>query len=318
MLHRYIIGFVFLCMVGACSRDDEEEGSTASPRERPGRVAGKVSGEAEGSASGVVRNSYVERHWKEEDEPKNEWTEEFKAAATSEERIEVLERKQVSGPEMLAPLIRLALRDADERVRTEAVRMLSSFGGVASRGRDADWPGAPSRDDPSMGRAIGRRGGGGDHGSSPSVLPDDGSGADSDLPGNTDREEIGQPESEVADLVVASTHDPASEVRILAMEAALELPPETQLEVYRSTIATPDETVRKMTITELGRMMSKPAFEVLTTGLQNSDSEFFDAVNGEIKLLVDRKFASYEEAQAWWSENSGSFRENMIEVDGSL
>ena len=123
---------------------------------------------------------------------------------------------------------------------------------------------------------------------------------------------------EVADLVTGAVHDPSSEVRALAMEAAIELLPETRLEVYKNTIAVPDPEVRKSTIVELGRMSSKPAFEVLMTGLQNPDPGFRQEVNFEIKLLVDQEFESYDQAKNWWDgPGEVSYSDQMVHTGGN-
>jgi hypothetical protein len=120
---------------------------------------------------------------------------------------------------------------------------------------------------------------------------------------------------EVADLVTGAVHDPSSEVRTFAMEAARELLPETQIEVYKNTIAVPDPDVRKMTIVELGRMLSKPAFEVLMTGLQNEDPGFRKEVNFEINLLVNREFENFDAAKNWWDgPGAVGYNENMINI----
>lgn len=292
MLKRHLIpGLVAVCLAAACTRESEQE--TAAPdrdaqeagQSAGGRAVARSAGEADAAVGNAVQNPYAREHWRGTDEIDNEWTDEFKAAATADERIAVIGRKQASGPEMLAPLVRLALRDADEQVRTEAVRTIRSFAGMGLRGGDSR---------------------GGDSGRAPAAVGDGGSG----------RPAAGAVPDEVVDLVVGAVHDPSAEVRVLAMEAALELAPEVQLEVYRQTIGVPDEDVRKMTITELGRMMSKPAFEVLLTGLQHADPAFREAVNTEIHLLVNRKFAAFDEAQAWWEANSDKFGEKMIDLGG--
>lgn len=270
------IGTVAFCLAVACCKKSgadrsAADGSARETPERPARGAGRGSA---GGSDAAVQNPYARDHWSTANESANRWTDEFKAAAAPQGRIDVIERKQASGPEMLAPLVRLALQDGDERVRSEAVKTIRSFAG---------WRGsvvAPAA--------------GGNGGPEPATA-----------------------RGEIVDLVVAAAHDPSSEVRVLAMEAALELETGTQLEIYRKTIAVPDATVRKMTITELGRMMSKPAFEVLLTGLQHPEPDFREQVNGEIQLLVNRKFGSFEQAQVWWDANAGSFNDKMIDTGGT-
>jgi hypothetical protein len=296
-----------LCLSASCTKEDEDDsGSSAEKSTAPAkRVARPTGFDSEVALSKTVRNPYLKEHWQPDAEPENEWTEEFKAARSAEDKIDVIQRKHSSGPEMLAPLIRLALRDPDERVRTEAVMMIRSFAGVSGLTAGAQ---------PLVGRGGGVTGGrsggssaGGGHGSAGSTLPEETAGGGP---------ETGPVADEAVDLVVGAVHDPDREVRLLAMEAALELGPQTQLNIFRQTIAVPMESIRKMTITELGRMRTKPAFEVLITGLQNPDSEFRGEVNEEIKLLVRRGFETFDEAQEWWVESAGSYADNMVHIGG--
>jgi hypothetical protein len=199
----------------------------------------------------------------------------------------------------------MALRDPDERVRAEAAGMIRSFAGVSGlTSGAAPFVGRPG------GSLVGSPGGG-SAGPGASTQP----GEDAEA-GNDAGSDAGPVAVEAVDLVVGAVHDPDREVRLLAMETALELGRPTQLEIYRSTIVAPDESIRKMTITELGRIASKPAFEVLITGLQHPDSGFRGEVNEEINLLVDRRFETFDEARAWWAESAGNFADNMVHIGG--
>ena len=256
----FITSLVVFALVSGCSKESEENPPEGGGQ--PGKGASNLSGLSQGgagtgtgaSSSGaseekVFKNTYVEQNWPAEEE-QNEWTNEFNAAATPEEKIEVLGRKQATGPEQLASVIRAALRVPDERLRIEAAQTIVSL--------------------------------------------------------------LEEPEG-VPDLVAAAVHDPSSEVRAYAMESVLELLPKTQVEVFKETINAPEYDVRKKTITELGRMHDKPSFEVLMTGLAHPDSAFREEVNFEINLMVDRKFESYEQANAWWeSEGAPNYSDDMI------
>ena len=253
-----------------------------------------------GGGESVVENPFAEKRWPEGEEVENEWTERFKEARTAEERLEGMGLKQASGPEDLDPLLRLALRDPDESVRQEAAKMISSFAGVTSGSR-APVPGRrPSRQAP---------GGGG--GAVDGGTPETGEGGEPSTGG------VDAILERVADLVVGAAHDPSADVRTLAMEAVMELPPEAQLEIYGRTLFVEDEGVRRMTVTELGRMHNKDAFETLLNGLSHPDPGFLDVVNGEIKLLVHRSFASFEEARMWWGDNAPGYAENMVDLGNS-
>ena len=41
---------------------------------------------------------------------------------------------------------------------------------------------------------------------------------------------------------------------------------------------------------------------------------FREALDLELKLLVNRKFNDYSEAQQWWSDNSAKYDERMINI----
>jgi len=245
-----------LGLATGCSKkpDPRDPKAAVQPTKEQRVLSGMTDSDKELVAGRPPKNAYVEMHWPVEDEVDNEWTQEFKAAATPQEKIEVIGRKQGTGPEQLGSLIRAALRVPDEKVRIEAVQTITTL----------------------------------------IELPD-----------------------EAPDLVAGAVHDPSSEVRAYAMEAVNELLPETQLDVYKATIAAPDHDVRKRTITELGRMHSKPAFEVLMTGLDNPDASFREEVNFEINLLVNQKFESYEQAKNWWDgPGAVNFSDNMIHTGG--
>lgn len=250
------LAFIFAT---GCSEKDEEKASQSSntitkEQRRENRNTSFGNSEAPNESNKTsFRNSYAEKNWPEEEEVENEWTREFKAAATPEEKIEVLGRKQANGPEQLSGLIRASLKVPNERVRIEAAQSIVSL----------------------------------------LEIPED-----------------------VPDLVMGAVHDTSSEVRAYAMESVNELLPETKLKVYESTIAAPDYDVRKTTIVELGRIHTKPAFDVLMTGLQSGDAAFREEVNFEIKLMVNRNFESYEEATSWWQQNTTDYSDNMIYTGG--
>ena len=306
------VGFFCSCSEESSTSDSETQGDKKRRSSSRGPDGGS---NFSYSPTEAGSSTYAKRNWPtEEEEPTNEWTEQFKNATTSAQKIEVVERKQSSGPEDLAPLIRMSLRDSDERVRMEAVKMLPSFVSMPPPSGGRSPLAGPRRSLPGEGSGPGseepENGGGStgdgttDNGTSPPETTD----ADPQL-GSQD-----PLRDEVVDLVVGATYDENSEVRILAMEAALELQPERQIEIFSQTIETPEYDVRKMTIVELGRMMSKPAFDVLITGLQSPDPNFQVEVNKEIHLLVNRRFRDYESAQSWWEQNAARYSDNMIDV----
>jgi len=111
-----------------CSKDDDGDSPSGGTDPKDPKLSAMGSNpDGSSGAGGPIRNRYAEKNWKEEELEENEWTEQYAAAKTTEERLTVLGRKQSSGPEQLSSLIRRALRDKDERVRIEAVQMLTSF-----------------------------------------------------------------------------------------------------------------------------------------------------------------------------------------------
>ncbi len=256
-MKRNILICLVIVLVSGCSKkeDSDDPGEGVPPTKGQPKLSGMSGGDGNGGGTKekVFRNTYVEKNWPVEDEVENEWTAEFKEAATPQEKIEVLGRKQGTGPEQLASLIRASLREPDEGLRIEAAQTIMSL---------------------------------------------------IDLP------------EEVPDLVMGAVNDPSSEVRAYAMEAVNELHKETQLKVFEATIAAPDYDVRKTTIVELGRMHSKPAFEVLMTGLMSEDNTFRNEVNFEINHMVQQKFETFEQARDWWQASAGDFGDNMIHTGG--
>ncbi|MFT5410208.1 MAG: hypothetical protein ACI9NC_002935 [Verrucomicrobiales bacterium] len=252
-MKRHLLLYLTIGFATGCAKKSDQKQPDLNPAAKEQTsLSGMNSGDQAGVREVVFKNSYVERNWPVEDEEDNEWTQEFKDAATPAEKIEVLGRKQATGPEQLASVIRASLREPNEGLRIEAAQTIMSL---------------------------------------------------IDLP------------DEVPDLVMGAVNDPSSEVRAYAMESVNELHKKTQLEVYGATIGASDYEVRKTTIVELGRMHSKPAFEVLMQGLANEDAAFRDEVNFEINLMVNQKFESYEEAKNWWDgPGAVNFSDNMIDT----
>lgn len=107
--------------------------SKKQPNENPDRPdegkskASPLSGVPEAPASpSPPKNAYAEKNWKL-DEPPDEWETRFEAAATVDEKIQILGEKETSGPENLPNLIRRSLRHGDERLRLEAVQRAPSL-----------------------------------------------------------------------------------------------------------------------------------------------------------------------------------------------
>ena len=75
----------------------------------------------------AFENSYAEENWASGDEDDNQWLQEFNSAKTPEEKIEVLGRKQATGPEELAGLIRASLKVPNENLRIEAAQAIASL-----------------------------------------------------------------------------------------------------------------------------------------------------------------------------------------------
>jgi hypothetical protein len=119
------IGFSF-----GCSEKDEQKSSQASdPSGMEQRRMDRMS--RDGNAGEPRRvpfeNSYAEENWPAEDEGDNPWLQEFSSAKTPEEKIEVLGRKQATGPEQLASLIRASLKVSNENLRIEAVQSIPTL-----------------------------------------------------------------------------------------------------------------------------------------------------------------------------------------------
>ena len=121
-------GGICLASLASCTREREESGGQGDARVTA-RHNQPVLGSQGISGVKTPDNPYVEEAWPAGMDAGNEWAEEFGRAGTPEEKMQVMWRKQVSGPEDLAVLVRLALREPDEPLRQEAVKLISSFAG---------------------------------------------------------------------------------------------------------------------------------------------------------------------------------------------
>ncbi len=116
---------------------------------------------------------------------------------------------------------------------------------------------------------------------------------------------------EAADVLSGAVYDESKEVRAYAMEMAREQFMDAKLDIYRNTIKAEASEVKELTAVELGRLSTKPAFEILMEGLGDSDPAFVSKVNEEIFLLVNQRFDSQRDAQNWWGGVSKNYDDRL-------
>jgi HEAT repeat protein len=116
------------------------------------------------------------------------------------------------------------------------------------------------------------------------------------------------------DILTAAANDQSENVRAYAMEVIREQQPEAQLDMFATTIHSPEKGVTTATVMELGRLHSKPAFSILIEGFKSGDPELAARINAEIRLVTDNQFSNYQEATAWWEANAEKFDDQLLQV----
>lgn len=104
------------------------------------------------------------------------------------------------------------------------------------------------------------------------------------------------------------------EIAILATEAAREQPLETRMKIYENTLASPHESVREIAIIDLSRENSKPAVDLLISGLLDPSKSINDTTNQALQRRFNRTFDSADAAMQWWNQNHHKYSDSLKNI----
>ncbi len=117
----------------------------------------------------------------------------------------------------------------------------------------------------------------------------------------------------VAGLYVTALEDPSEDVRSLALEKIGEREDQVQLDVLATAMRSSFEDVRYEALSLLEFRGDHASVPVIIEGLRSQDTEFREAVHAALNFLFDQEFDSYDQAAAWWRQNSSRYDEDLVE-----
>jgi len=120
-------------------------------------------------------------------------------------------------------------------------------------------------------------------------------------------------DSEVAGLYVAALEDASEDVRSLALEKIGDREDQVQLDVLAAAMRSSFEDVRYEALSLLEFRGDHASVPVIIEGLRSQDVEFREAVHATLSFLFDQEFDSYDQAAAWWRQNSSRYDEDLVE-----
>jgi type IV secretory pathway VirB10-like protein len=117
---------------------------------------------------------------------------------------------------------------------------------------------------------------------------------------------------EIVHLLIQALGDTSMEVRQTAVEVAAERDDSVKYDVMEEGISSPHNDVKYNVVAELEFSASHKTVEILIAGLKDQDAEFRETVNEALDFLIDREFAGYEEAAAWWKQNKKNYDSELF------
>ena len=116
-------------------------------------------------------------------------------------------------------------------------------------------------------------------------------------------------------LLMKAIGDSDDFVRDYALGDIRRLPDEMKLDAYRTGLYSEHGDVKDKSIRSLANHRTPKAFGYLLEGLKDESPEVREAVNLQTNALVEQRFESYPEAEAWWSANKNRYDDRLLSLD---
>jgi hypothetical protein len=116
---------------------------------------------------------------------------------------------------------------------------------------------------------------------------------------------------QTGDLLVMALSDESNDVRSAALDIAREKDEKVQFKVLEKGISCPYGDTKNESVDMLENIGGHRAVDILIEALQDKDAKFRGEVTSAISTLIDKEFASYEEAKTWWEKNRDKYDEDL-------
>jgi len=116
---------------------------------------------------------------------------------------------------------------------------------------------------------------------------------------------------QTGDLLVTALSDDSNDVREAALDIARDKDEQVQFKVLEKGISCSYGDTKEASVDMLEQAGGRRAVDILIGALQDKDAEFREKVASSINTLIDKEFASYDEAKAWWEKNKDKYDEDL-------
>jgi HEAT repeat protein len=121
---------------------------------------------------------------------------------------------------------------------------------------------------------------------------------------------------QVIELLAQALSDTSKDVRAAALEAAQEhISDPIKLSIIEKGIISQYDDVKYEVVSMLHDRSDHIAVELLIEGLKDKDPKFRAEINETLDFLIEKEFKTYEEAQAWWTQNKGKYDMDLVRID---
>jgi len=114
---------------------------------------------------------------------------------------------------------------------------------------------------------------------------------------------------QTGDLLVTALSDESEDIRGVALDVTKYKDEQVQFKVLEKGISCPYGDTKEESVAMLESMGGHRAVDILIEALRDKDAEFREKVTSAISTLIDKEFASYEEAKDWWEKNRDKYDE---------
>jgi HEAT repeat protein len=116
---------------------------------------------------------------------------------------------------------------------------------------------------------------------------------------------------QTGDLLVTAVSDESNDVRDVALDVTRYKDEKVQFKVLEKGISCPYGDTKEESVDMLENVGGRRAVDILIEAMRDKDAEFREKVASAISTLIDKEFASYEEAKTWWEKNRDKYDEDL-------
>ena len=116
---------------------------------------------------------------------------------------------------------------------------------------------------------------------------------------------------QTGDLLAAALSDESEDIRGVALDVTRGKDEQVQFKVLEKGISCPYGDTKEGSVDMLENMGGRRAVDILIEALRDKDAKFREKVASAISTLIDKEFASYEEAKIWWEKNRDKYDEDL-------